>query len=153
MNKENILLLADHLDDQTYFDVDEYGPDQPVPDFAFDMSTWMYRCEAPACIAGHAAYLSGKKGHPENQAIDWLGLTVNIGDQLFDPFCGPVGVCGLDPGHGRFAYWPSPESPATSVHSEPPVCYGISLPPKKSIGALNDPGTGNGSRLAPPKAG
>ena len=77
MNKDNILKLAEHMEslkpgeyDQRYL-LHPLGPN----------------CGTPACIGGHAAWLAGRWGDPETNALstarEWLGITTEETSSLF----------------------------------------------------------------------
>ena len=61
MNKERVLILADHIEKLTsgsyfqgkYFYMTEFGE----PEVKFDEEKFEYACGTPACIAGHAIAL------------------------------------------------------------------------------------------------
>ena len=78
MNKDNILMLAEHLD--------------TLSGAHFDQGHYAY-CGSPSCIAGHAVHLSGqwlgedgtRQLASEGIAIarEWLGLDGWTADELF----------------------------------------------------------------------
>ena len=78
MNVENVLALADHIEGLP----NRFEGDVDID--AFNMQTYAFSCGTPACIAGHAAAMSGlpmggaMRGRPTIEiyraAQEWLGL-------------------------------------------------------------------------------
>ena len=88
MNTENILKLAEYIEGLEPKEYDQRYVDHPTGP----------HCGTPACIAGHAAYLSGMSIYPGAgmfEAKAWLRLSSFQADCLFDSM--PFGPFGTEP--------------------------------------------------------
>lgn len=98
MNIERINELADHIEGLTWVDIG-FKDDDGVRERAwrgelFSMRSWTYldsdyRCETPACMAGHCVALFGggayRRNDPEYNAMRLLGLSEDQAIELFSP--------------------------------------------------------------------
>ena len=89
MNKERLLILADHIEACEHIDILEL--DNPN-DTSFQMSQYEFSCGAPACIGGHACVLfSDDSFVPSHsnlfyEAQHLLNLSLEDASVLFEPF-------------------------------------------------------------------
>lgn len=67
MNRKNIEKLIQRLKEVEYV---AEGKEDPTSDMQFNMGSFAFHCDSPACIAGHAVALSGEP------LIGILGLTI-----------------------------------------------------------------------------
>lgn len=96
MNKENILMLADHIETLEHFpETPDWGKN--LPDKTFNMGCYTDMCGTPACIAGWAAWFADGKPkivkynngfhNVRHRAALWLELDIGWTYQhLFEPF-------------------------------------------------------------------
>lgn len=71
MNKQNILDLADLIEQQPDYAIQDWPGDRG--EGGFSMEAFEFPCGTPACIAGHASALSGA-GDTLKDIGEWLGL-------------------------------------------------------------------------------
>ena len=87
MNKVRLLELADHLETLTHHPDDGLYDEVIGSEKFFNLSAYTFECEAPACIAGHAAAMFSDLYdvdiHDEAELV--LDLTTKQADNLFLP--------------------------------------------------------------------
>lgn len=92
--KERLFAFADYLETLTWHKRPYTRVNSKKK---FNISTVTFNCHSPACIGGHAAYMSGNDALDYEIGAEWLGIPPRYDDLMFFPNLGPEGYKKVSP--------------------------------------------------------